>query len=701
MQVLSRQGPGLAQSSAVDVHVAATAWRIGVGKGAMEFEPVLGFYMSSPTAMTRLIRMVIPSNSLGLLTGMPHQQHRILGIISYDQQTSVSNSEEQAGPLLMESSIYGFCISVFYLKVLAVQAAPAQEPPGRCITASAAEKSGNGPRLCLGATLGRSARLCVGQSPQEFRNPSPSPAESFPDIAAPGHTWARLRGLPIHKSTEQPQNKKGDKYFLSGFLPAQPACGNIHSSDGNLLDQAPPAAKNCFRTRHVSDPRREKHWLPGTQCVTKHDHTKPKPRELAFRKGDMVTIIEAVEGKGWYRARHNETGQEGLLAASALRERGAIRADPKLSLMPWFHGKISGMEAVQELQPPEDGLFLVRESVRHPGDYVLCVSFGKEVIHYRVVHEENTLSIDSQQYFFNLIDMIEHYMKEQGAICTKLVKPKPKSGMKSAEEELAKAGWLLNLKHLTLGDRIGQGEFGDVLQGEYLGQRVAVKNIKCDVTAQAFLAETAAMTKVRHKNLVCLLGVILHNGLYIVMEFMSKGNLVNFLRTRGRALVPTQQLLLFALDVAQGMDYLESKKLVHRDLAARNILISEENVAKVSDFGLARVNPKGADATLLPVKWTAPEALKHNKFSSKSDVWSYGILLWETFSFGRAPYPKLALKEVTELLEQGYRMDAPEGCPPTVYALMKSCWELEPGKRPSFKKLAEKLQKELKHLRDI
>ncbi|XP_055564342.1 megakaryocyte-associated tyrosine-protein kinase isoform X1 [Falco cherrug] len=355
-----------------------------------------------------------------------------------------------------------------------------------------------------------------------------------------------------------------------------------------------------------------KHWPSGTQCVTKHDHTKPKAQELAFRKGDVVTIIEAVEGKGWYRARHNETGQEGLLAASALRERGAIRVDPKLSLMPWFHGKISGVEAVQQLQPPEDGLFLVRESVRHPGDYVLCVSFGKEVIHYRVVHKENTLSIDSQQYFSNLIDMIEHYMKEQGAICTKLVKPKPKTGMKSAEEELAKAGWLLNLQHLTLGERIGQGEFGDVLRGEYMGQKVAVKNIKCDVTAQAFLTETAAMTKVRHKNLVCLLGVILHNGLYIVMEYMSKGNLVNFLRTRGRALVPTHQLLQFALDVAQGMDYLESKKLVHRDLAARNILISEENVAKVSDFGLARVNPKGKDATLLPVKWTAPEALKHN-----------------------------------------------------------------------------------------
>ncbi|XP_050789734.1 megakaryocyte-associated tyrosine-protein kinase isoform X2 [Gopherus flavomarginatus] len=441
-------------------------------------------------------------------------------------------------------------------------------------------------------------------------------------------------------------------------------------------------------------------WLPGTQCITKHDHTKPKARELAFRKGDIVTIVEVCEQKGWYQAKHNDTGEEGLLSASSVREREAIRVDPKLSLMPWFHGKISGVEAVQALQPPEDGLFLVRESIRHPGDYVLCVSFGKEVIHYRVIYQENRLSIDASVCFYNLIDMIEHYMKDQGAICTKLVKPKPKPGLKSAEEELAKAGWLLKLQHLTLGDKIGEGEFGAVLQGEYMGQKVAVKNVKCDVTAQAFLAETAAMTKVRHKNLVRLLGVILHNGLYIVMEYMSKGNLVNFLRTRGRSVLQPEQLIQFALDISQGMDYLESKKLVHRDLAARNILISEENVAKVSDFGLAKVDPKGVDATKLPVKWTAPEALKNNKFSTKSDVWSYGILLWELFSYGRAPYSKMTLKEVTEKVEKGYRMEAPEDCPPSLYTLMKSCWETEPGKRPSFRKLTEKLQKELKHIGD-
>lgn len=225
---------------------------------------------------------------------------------------------------------------------------------------------------------------------------------------------------------------------------------------------------------------------------------------------------------------------------------------------------------------------------------------------------------------------------------------------------------------------------------------MAVKNIKCDVTAQAFLDETAVMTKMQHKNLVRLLGVILHQGLYIVMEHVSKGNLVNFLRTRGRALVNTPQLLQFSLHVAEGMEYLESKKLVHRDLAARNILVSEDLVAKVSDFGLAKAERKGLDSSRLPVKWTAPEALKHGKFSSKSDVWSFGVLLWEVFSYGRAPYPKMSLKEVTEAVEKGYRMEPPEGCPGPVHTLMGSCWEAEPARRPPFRKLAEKLARELR-----
>ncbi|XP_072100735.1 megakaryocyte-associated tyrosine-protein kinase [Mobula birostris] len=437
-----------------------------------------------------------------------------------------------------------------------------------------------------------------------------------------------------------------------------------------------------------------KGWDRGTQCIAKCDHKTSKKDELSFCKGDILTIIEVVNNKGLFRAKNNKTQEEGLISRNKLREREAIRVDPKISLMPWFHGKISGEDAVKVLQPAEDGLFLVRESIRHPGDYVLCVSTKEEVSHYRVIYQDNKLTIDEENYFYNLIELIEYYTKDASGLITRLTKPKLKEGTKSAAEELSKAGWILNMEQLNIGDQIGEGEFGAVFQAEYIGEKVAVKNIKCDVMAQSFLEETSVMTKLQHKNLVKLLGVIVDNGLYIVTEFMSKGNLVNYLRTRGRSVIRTKELIQFGLDVCEGMEYLESKKLVHRDLAARNILVSKENIAKVSDFGLAKGVSSTQDQAKLPVKWTAPEALKHHKFSTKSDVWSYGILLWELFSYGRAPYPKLSLTDVSEKVEKGYRMESPDKCPTPVYDMMKSCWEHDPGKRPTFKKLKDKLEKE-------
>ncbi|CAG5861031.1 unnamed protein product [Menidia menidia] len=418
-------------------------------------------------------------------------------------------------------------------------------------------------------------------------------------------------------------------------------------------------------------------WAAGTQCVAKGDSRRAKAGELAYRKGDILTIVNSALRKGCYTAINNSTGEEGLISSTSVREREALRVDPSLSLMPWFHGKISGPEAVCLLQPAEDGLFLVRESIRHPGDYVLCVSVSGEVIHYRVIYQDNKLTIDNNQYFYNLIDMIEFYSKNKSSIATTLTKPKQKQGAKSAELELSKAGWLMDTEKLTLGENIGEGEFGTVYEGRYMGQRVAVKIIKCDVTAQAFLQETAVMTKLQHKNLVRLLGVILNKGLHIVTELMTKGSLVNFLRTRGRSVVSFTQLLRFALDVCEGMEYLESKKLVHRDLAARNVLVSDECVAKVSDFGLTKVD------------WKEPDKAKLPKCSTKSDVWSYGVLLWEIFSYGRQPYSKM---EVKEKVEAGYRMEAPEDCPPRLYLLMRLCWEREPRRRPGFSKLREKLQ---------
>jgi len=173
----------------------------------------------------------------------------------------------------------------------------------------------------------------------------------------------------------------------------------------------------------------------------------------------------------------------------------------------------------------------------------------------------------------------------------------------------------------------------------------------------------------------------------MLTEYMANGNLVDFLRSRGRQQVDSAQLVLFALDVAQGMAYMESKNFVHRDLAARNILLDDNLIAKVSDFGLAQVANLPAKTSVrgkFPVKWCAPEALRQSSFTTKSDVWSYGVLLWEIFSFGRVPYPRIPIQEVVRHIERGYRMEPPEGCPFSISAIMNDCWQLDPEARPSF-----------------
>lgn len=292
------------------------------------------------------------------------------------------------------------------------------------------------------------------------------------------------------------------------------------------------------------------------------------------------------------------------------------------------------------------------------------------------------------------MQLVEHYTKDADGLCTRLLKPKLMEGTVAAQDEFSRSGWALNRRDLKLLQPIGKGEFGDVIKGDYRGTRVAVKCILHDATAQAFLAEASVMTQLRHTNLVQLLGVIVEErgSLFIVTEFMAKGSLVDYLRSRGRTVLDGECLLKFSLDVCEAMEYLEVNNFVHRDLAARNVLVSEENIAKVSDFGLTKEASSSQDTAKLPIKWTAPEALREKRFSTKSDVWSFGVLLWEIYSFGRVPYPRIPLKEVVPRVEKGYKMDAPDGCPPAVYELMKQCWTLDPAGRPSFLLLREKLQ---------
>ncbi|XP_036742859.2 fibroblast growth factor receptor 4 isoform X6 [Manis pentadactyla] len=281
---------------------------------------------------------------------------------------------------------------------------------------------------------------------------------------------------------------------------------------------------------------------------------------------------------------------------------------------------------------------------------------------------------------------------------------------------------------LVLGKPLGEGCFGQVVRAEAFGMdparpdqasTVAVKMLK-DNASDKDLADLVSEMEVmkligRHKNIINLLGVCTQEGpLYVIVECAAKGNLREFLRARrppGPDLSPDGQrssegplsfpmLVSCAYQVARGMQYLESRKCIHRDLAARNVLVTEDNVMKIADFGLARGIHhidyyKKTSNGRLPVKWMAPEALFDRVYTHQSDVWSFGILLWEIFTLGGSPYPGIPVEELFSLLREGHRMDRPPNCPPELYGLMRECWHAAPSQRPTFKQLVEALDKVL------
>ncbi|XP_061139735.1 tyrosine-protein kinase CSK-like isoform X1 [Syngnathus typhle] len=448
-------------------------------------------------------------------------------------------------------------------------------------------------------------------------------------------------------------------------------------------------------------------WPNGTKCVARVSFKGSLEHHLPFHEGDLLTIVATTQDPEWCIAK-NEAGREGTVPTSHIqkcrRNVAPVENPNDLNLMPWFHGKITRDQAEDLLSPPEKGLFLVRESTNYPGDYTLCLSTDNRVEHYHIKYGNGKLSIDEEVYFSNLIQLVEHYKSSSDGLCTCLINPKLEGKTVAVQNEFLRGGWVMNRKELKVLKTIGRGEFGEVKLAEYEKKQVAVKSLKNNPTAQAFIAEASVMMKLSHKNLVKLLGVITEEdgGLLIITEYMRKGTLVDYLRSRGRTVLTSVTLINFALDVCEAMVYLESNNFVHRDLAARNVLLSEELIAKISDFGLTKKVSSLEHTNLLPIKWTSPEALKEKKFSTKSDVWSFGILLWEIYSFGRMPYPKIESKNVGPLLEKGYRMPSPDGCPEVIYEIMNDgCWHSEPESRPTFKLLKELLLGVKTELRQI
>eukprot|EP00112_Aurelia_sp_Birch-Aquarium-sp1_P004767 Seg1541.1 transcript_id=Seg1541.1/GoldUCD/mRNA.D3Y31 product="Tyrosine-protein kinase CSK" protein_id=Seg1541.1/GoldUCD/D3Y31 len=438
---------------------------------------------------------------------------------------------------------------------------------------------------------------------------------------------------------------------------------------------------------------------PGTECVASYSFKGATGKDLPFTSGELLFILSATKDPNWFYARRQSDKREGLIPANYVLKRKAM----SLHTMPWFFGKIT-REQSHNLLCDETviGSFLVRESTNYPGDYVISVRSPKPaepVEHYRIEPMKGMLTVDKETFFSDLMKVVEFYSAADRGLCTRLTVPLRKDKHKEIStsvfiETFKKGGWVVKWDDISQQlEVIGSGEFAVVYKGTYKGQDVAIKKLKDDSeAAQSFLSEASVMTTLRHKNLVQFQGICFQGkDIYILTEFCEKGALVDYLRSRGRAAITQDQQRGFASDVCDGMSYLEKRKIVHRDLAARNVLLMEDMTAKVSDFGLAKNLDADSETDMLPVKWTAPEAIKHKRYSTESDVWSFGVLLWEIYSFGRNPYPRVPLKDVSAKVEKGYRMEIPDGCPNTIYVLMQRCWNLDPLRRPSFKSLKKEL----------
>ncbi|XP_043473036.1 focal adhesion kinase 1 isoform X5 [Leptopilina heterotoma] len=256
--------------------------------------------------------------------------------------------------------------------------------------------------------------------------------------------------------------------------------------------------------------------------------------------------------------------------------------------------------------------------------------------------------------------------------------------------------------HVELGEIIGEGQFGNVHKGSYKGRdgqtiAVAVKTCKVDAdlaTAEKFLEEAYIMQQFEHPHIIRLIGVCSEAPIWLVMELARLGEMRAYLQSNKHRL-DLATLLLYTFQLSTALSYLESKKFVHRDIAARNVLVSAHNCVKLADFGLSRwVEDQSyytASKCKLPIKWMAPESINFRRFTTSSDVWMFGVCMWEILMLGVKPFQGVKNNEVIRKLENGERLALPNHCPPRLYSLMSQCWSYEPSKRPTFKDIRETL----------
>lgn len=415
--------------------------------------------------------------------------------------------------------------------------------------------------------------------------------------------------------------------------------------------------------------------------------------DLNFNKGDVMIVIK--EDGDWWYAENTSNGRRGYIPINYIAEVNSIRQ------FDWFHDKISRKDAEKLLVElnNQPGTFIVRESETYAGVYSLSVLNvdRTSVKHYRIRElQTGGCYISPRQRCDSVPQLIKHYSRTADGLCCRLsgacarMKPVMYDMSHSTRDR-----WEIDRRSVMMQQLLGEGTYGQVWQGVWNKcTPVAIKTLKQGTMPPGeFLKEAAIMKRLHHPRLVALYAVCSQDEpILIITELMNGGSLLDCLRNdRGRTITWTK-LIDFAAQVAEGMFYLETSCFIHRDLAARNILVNDATTIKIGDFGLARdfAFAPGTDVTgtKFPIKWTAPEAVKLAQFSTKSDVWSYGVLLVELVTYGQTPYPpEMSNQQVLEKLETGWRHAQPASCTAEMYDIMLTCWRKNPAERPTFEHL--------------
>ncbi|XP_061565492.1 tyrosine-protein kinase TXK isoform X1 [Cololabis saira] len=471
------------------------------------------------------------------------------------------------------------------------------------------------------------------------------------------------------------------------------------------------AQKREFRSRGRYQVERSRRKLPLpppegeggvgeglVSVVAMYDFVAKEVTDLTLKQGEEYVILHKQD-QLWWRAQDNH-GNEGFIPSNYVTEKNRIEANP------WYCKNVTRTEAERLLrQEDKEGGFIVRESSQK-GVYTVSVytktsSPTGDIRHYQIKKNDDGKFFLAEKFTFSSIpDVIHYHEHNAGGLVTRLrYAVGPMGRCVPATAGFSSEKWEINPSELTFMKEVGCGQFGVVRLGKWRAQqRVAIKTIREGAMYEEdFIEEAKVMMRMCHPKLVQLYGVCLQRRpLLIVAEFMENGCLLNVLRQRGRTLKEAW-LLSMCQDVCEGMEYLEANSFIHRDLAARNCLVNEHNVVKVSDFGMTRYvldnQYTSSSGAKFPVKWSPPEVLHYSKYTSKADVWSFGVLMWEIFSEGRTPFENRSNLEVVNDITGGIRLYRPHRASQQLYAIMYRCWHETAQGRPPFSELLEEIRK--------